>query len=77
MKIIKIDDGIELKQIEIADAIDIFNTIDSQREYLVKLSQKTKPHTIRLISGFYFNKLYTSPKSASLSRSGVSDFHTL
>jgi ribosomal-protein-serine acetyltransferase len=32
--IIKVDSEIELKQLERADAIDIFKTIDSQREYL-------------------------------------------
>ena len=32
--IIKVDSEIELKQLELADAIDIFKTIDSQREYL-------------------------------------------
>lgn len=32
--IIKIDNEIELKQLEQSDSIDIFKTIDSQREYL-------------------------------------------
>lgn len=34
--ILKIDDNIILKQLELSDAIDIFETIDSQREYLGK-----------------------------------------
>lgn len=34
--IIKIDEELELRQIEAADAKDIFRTIDSQREYLGK-----------------------------------------
>ena len=34
--IIKIDEELELRQIEAADAKDIFRTIDTQREYLGK-----------------------------------------
>lgn len=34
--IIKIDSGIELKQLERTDSVDIFEAIDSQREYLGK-----------------------------------------
>jgi len=34
MIILKIDTEIELKQLEQSDSIDIFKTIDSQREYL-------------------------------------------
>lgn len=34
--IIKIDTELELKQLEKSDSIDIFNTIDNQREYLGK-----------------------------------------
>lgn len=34
--VIKIDDELELKQLKEADAIDIFEAIDSQREYLGK-----------------------------------------
>ena len=33
---LRIDDSIELKQLELSDAIDIFETIDSQRGYLGK-----------------------------------------
>ncbi|WP_120239564.1 hypothetical protein [Marinifilum flexuosum] len=36
MIIIKIDTEIELKQIELSDSKAIFETIDSQREYLGK-----------------------------------------
>jgi ribosomal-protein-serine acetyltransferase len=34
--IIKVDTEIELKQLELSDSIDIFNTIDNQRDYLGK-----------------------------------------
>lgn len=34
--IIKIDNEIELRQLEVTDAIDIFEAIDNQREYLGK-----------------------------------------
>lgn len=33
---IKVDNDIELKQLEQSDAVDIFKTIDNQREYLGK-----------------------------------------
>ncbi|MCL3782029.1 N-acetyltransferase [Prolixibacteraceae bacterium JC049] len=33
---IKVNTEIELKQLELSDTLDIFNTIDSQREYLGK-----------------------------------------
>lgn len=36
MEVIKVNNEITLKQIEISDAKDIFETIDSQREYLRK-----------------------------------------
>ncbi|MDT0294854.1 GNAT family protein [Mesonia ostreae] len=34
--IIRIDSNIELRQLELLDSVDIFNTINSQREYLGK-----------------------------------------
>ncbi|SFL28140.1 MULTISPECIES: hypothetical protein [Proteiniphilum] len=34
--VIKIDSEIELRQLELRDSIDIFETIDSQRDYLGK-----------------------------------------
>jgi len=34
IKVIKVDDSISLKQIEVSDANDLFETIDAQRNYL-------------------------------------------